>query len=191
MRTSQFKHVLKLLARKRLGTRWSKYPFSRCRVPVLVRRSRAVAIRKFCEPGFVDSCVIIMEVLRIKVTIVWKLSCLLNFNVEIRIHNTANLRTTILDFRGSDSSRILMLRGGILMAMWNSPEGLSQRTPNLSREIPSREIGRTCKRCPSPASRRTSSPPPSCGCPTRRRRCPGPGKNRVIAFDVMLRLSDG
>ena len=30
-RTSQSKHILKLLARKRLGTRWAKYPFSRCR----------------------------------------------------------------------------------------------------------------------------------------------------------------
>ena len=29
-RTAQFKHVLKLLARKRLGSRWAKYPFSRC-----------------------------------------------------------------------------------------------------------------------------------------------------------------
>ena len=31
LRTSHFKHVLKLLARKRLGTRWAKYPLSRCR----------------------------------------------------------------------------------------------------------------------------------------------------------------
>ena len=30
-RTSQLKHILKLLARERLGTRWAKYPFSRCR----------------------------------------------------------------------------------------------------------------------------------------------------------------
>ena len=29
--TSLFKHFLKLLARKKLGTRWAKYPFSRCR----------------------------------------------------------------------------------------------------------------------------------------------------------------
>ena len=31
LRTSRFKRILKLFARKRLGTRWAKYPFSRCR----------------------------------------------------------------------------------------------------------------------------------------------------------------
>ena len=39
----------------------------------------------------------------------------------------ANLRTKILDFRGFDSSRILILRGGILMSIGNFPEILSQR----------------------------------------------------------------
>ena len=44
-------------------------------------------------------------------------------------HNgyTANLRAKILDFRGFDSSRILILRGGILMSIGNVPESLSQR----------------------------------------------------------------
>ena len=40
---------------------------------------------------------------------------------------TANLRTKILDFRGFDSSIILILRGGILMSMGNSPEIMSQQ----------------------------------------------------------------
>ena len=31
LRTSQFKHILKLLARQILGTRWARYPLSRCR----------------------------------------------------------------------------------------------------------------------------------------------------------------
>ena len=31
LRTSPFMHILKLLARNILGTRWAKYPFSRCR----------------------------------------------------------------------------------------------------------------------------------------------------------------
>ena len=31
LRTSPFKHILKLLARRRLGTRWAAYPLSRCR----------------------------------------------------------------------------------------------------------------------------------------------------------------
>ena len=50
---------------------------------------------------------------------------------------TANLRTKIPDFRGFDSSRILILRGGILMSMGNSLERLSQAilAGNLSREI--------------------------------------------------------
>ena len=39
---------------------------------------------------------------------------------------TANLRTTILDFRGFDSSRILILRGGLLMSIGNFLESLSQ-----------------------------------------------------------------
>ena len=39
---------------------------------------------------------------------------------------TANLRTKILDFGGFDSSRILILRGGILMSMGNSP-GISSQ----------------------------------------------------------------
>ena len=38
---------------------------------------------------------------------------------------TANLRTKILDFRGLDSSRTLMLRGGILMSTGNVLESLS------------------------------------------------------------------
>ena len=39
---------------------------------------------------------------------------------------TANLRTKIQDFRGFDSSRILILRDLIFMSMRNSPESLSQ-----------------------------------------------------------------
>ena len=39
---------------------------------------------------------------------------------------TANLRTKILDFRGFDSSRNSILRGGILMPIGNFPESLSQ-----------------------------------------------------------------
>ena len=35
---------------------------------------------------------------------------------------TANLRTEILDFRGSDSSRVSIFRGGMLMPIGNLPE---------------------------------------------------------------------
>ena len=41
--------------------------------------------------------------------------------------STANLRTTIMDFRGFDSSIILISRRGILMSLGNYPESLSQR----------------------------------------------------------------
>ena len=41
---------------------------------------------------------------------------------------TANLRTKILDFRGLDSGRILIFRGGTLMSAGNSPEFVSQAT---------------------------------------------------------------
>ena len=40
--------------------------------------------------------------------------------------DTASLRTRILDFRGFDSSRTLILRGGMLMSMGNFPGSLSQ-----------------------------------------------------------------
>ena len=42
------------------------------------------------------------------------------------LHLMANLRTEILDFRGLDSSRILMLRDGILMSIGKFLEMLSQ-----------------------------------------------------------------
>ena len=43
--------------------------------------------------------------------------------------STANLPTNIMDFRGFDSSIILILRGGILMSIGDFPEeGLSQAT---------------------------------------------------------------
>ena len=38
----------------------------------------------------------------------------------------ASLRTNILDFRGLDSSTILILRGGISRPIGNFPENLSQ-----------------------------------------------------------------
>ena len=45
----------------------------------------------------------------------------------VRLPNyTANLRTSIMDFRGFDSSIILILRGGILMPIGNFPESLTQ-----------------------------------------------------------------
>ena len=49
-------------------------------------------------------------------------------NSEICLHvsATANLRTTILDFRGFDSSGILILRGGIPRSIGNFPECSSQ-----------------------------------------------------------------
>ena len=53
--------------------------------------------------------------------------------------DTANLRTKILDFTESDSSRILSLRSGTLMPIGNSPEVSSQQILagiiNLRREI--------------------------------------------------------
>ena len=39
----------------------------------------------------------------------------------------ANLRTKTPDFRGFDSSRVLISRGGILMSVGNLLEALSQR----------------------------------------------------------------
>ena len=43
-----------------------------------------------------------------------------------QIGHTANLRTEILDFRGFDSSRVLILRGGILMSI-GSPWGIPRK----------------------------------------------------------------
>ena len=47
--------------------------------------------------------------------------------MHFRARGAADLRTKITDFRGFDSSRILILRGGILMSIGNSPEMLSQQ----------------------------------------------------------------
>ena len=41
-RTSQIKHILKQLARERLGTRWAQYPFSRCRIESTAARGSAL-----------------------------------------------------------------------------------------------------------------------------------------------------
>ena len=50
-------------------------------------------------------------------------SCYAVLNVQI---HTPNLPTNIVDFRGVDSSTILILRGGILMSIGDFPESLSQ-----------------------------------------------------------------
>ena len=53
-------------------------------------------------------------------------------------YSTANLPTNIVDFRGFDSSMILILRGGILMSIGDFPESLSRAMLvgcNVSREI--------------------------------------------------------
>ena len=60
---------------------------------------------------------------------------------------TANLRTKIMDFRGFDSSRTLILRGGTLMTTGKIPR--MQESRNRSREILGREIGRTPMFAPS------------------------------------------
>ena len=57
------------------------------------------------------------------------------------VQHTANLCTKILDFRGFDSSIILISRGGILMSIGAFPEMLSQRI--LLGRLLSREIGRS------------------------------------------------
>ena len=61
---------------------------------------------------------------------------------------TANLRTKILDFRGFDSSIILIWRGGI-----PRPDPGNSESSNLSRDNIDREIGRSmpsiCTRQPS------------------------------------------
>ena len=54
----------------------------------------------------------------------WRIRCRTPRRVA---RGTANLRTTILDFRGFESNIILISRGGILMSMGNSPESSSQQ----------------------------------------------------------------
>ena len=49
-------------------------------------------------------------------------------HTRVPCYPTANLRTKIMDFRGFDSSRILILRGGILRPVGNFPECLNQAT---------------------------------------------------------------
>ena len=81
---------------------------------------------------------------------------------RVGTRKTANLRIKILDFRGFDPSRILILRGGILMSIGNFPDSCNLSREMLSGEMLSREIGRT--RLPAylhacvPACRQTFTP---------------------------------
>ena len=68
---------------------------------------------------------------------------------------TANLCTKILDFRGFDSSIILILRGGILMS--REFPGMFEST-NLRRGNLSREIGRRTRPRPRPRTRPRPEP---------------------------------
>ena len=49
------------------------------------------------------------------------------FNMLPFEHATANLLSNIMDFRGFDSSNMLILRGGILMSIGDFPEIMGQR----------------------------------------------------------------
>ena len=46
---------------------------------------------------------------------------------DAMVKTMANLRTKILDFRGFDTSIILILRGGVLVCIGGFPEIVSQR----------------------------------------------------------------
>ena len=58
--------------------------------------------------------------------------------------SAANLPTKILDFRGFDSSIVLILRGGTLMSIGSSSEVLSQRV--LAGIVLARRLGRGAER---------------------------------------------
>ena len=78
---------------------------------------------------------------------------------------TANLRTKILDFRGSDTSMILSLWGGILMSIGDFPESSSQQIL-VGRFLDWAYLSlaaRRCSRCPGSST-------------SRRRACSGPCK---------------
>ena len=78
------------------------------------------------------------------------------------IFATANLRTEILDFRGFDSSRILILSGGILMSI-----GISLGISSQGILVGIILVGRLGVGCQTPApvvlseSRETNDPRPS------------------------------
>ena len=84
------------------------------------------------------------------VTIITTIARLTIFN----INHTSNLPTKILDFRGFDSSIIIIIvRGGILMSIGNFLESLSQAREILRREIGLMNMvvcpGQSFLRCPS------------------------------------------
>ena len=64
--------------------------------------------------------------------------------IYIRVRHAADLRTENLTFGGFDSSRILMLRGGIPRPTGNFPKSLSQQI-NITLEILSMETGRNAR----------------------------------------------
>ena len=69
---------------------------------------------------------------------------------ERYVGTSPNLPTNIVDFRGFDSSIILILRGGILMSIGDSPESLSQAILVLVMLVGglgvfAKRFGRTCR----------------------------------------------
>ena len=57
----------------------------------------------------------------------WKQACRrMSSQFSSVLQGTANLRTKILDFRGFDSGRILIIRRGIFVSIGDFPESLSQ-----------------------------------------------------------------
>ena len=68
--------------------------------------------------------VIIIDVTMLRFKNVYNINCVSGYLSVTRY--TANLPTNIADFRGFDSSIILLLMGGILRPIGNFPESLSQ-----------------------------------------------------------------
>ena len=81
---------------------------------------------------------------------------------------TANLRAKILDFKGFYSSRISILRGGILMSAGNFPEMLSRRIlAGILAVAGMILVGRFGAATPTARDARRSGRP-ACPCPTWR-----------------------
>ena len=105
-------------------------------------KTRRVNNKHNKDNGAMSYPYILMYLMLLTRCMLLRLCCSDSFDSQFLADGTANLRTKILDFRGFDSSRILFLRGGILMSIGDFPEVLSQQILVVGIIMISREIGR-------------------------------------------------
>ena len=125
LRTSQFEQILKLLARKRLGTRWAKFTLGEVHVQPVPKR---VAPRGLRDVGVVVEGRLLARLVAPHLHPSARYVCMYIYIYIYRERERLYIYIYIcIHIRGFDSSIILILRGGIIMSIGNIREIISQR----------------------------------------------------------------